>query len=72
MKGVVTGIATLGFTLISALVFILISIIFFFLNVWIIKVAAGFAGYPALDGNWVVFTAGIMSGASIISAAIKR
>ncbi|MFT4311094.1 MAG: hypothetical protein ACMXX7_00545 [Candidatus Woesearchaeota archaeon] len=73
MKGsVVGGIATLGFTLVSAIIFILISIIFFFLNVWIIKVAAGFAGYPNLDGNWVVFTAGIMSGASIISAALRR
>ncbi|MFP4567556.1 MAG: hypothetical protein ACLFN8_01295 [Candidatus Woesearchaeota archaeon] len=61
-----------GFTILSAVMFIIMSIIFFFINVWIIKVGAGFAGYSNLSGDWVVFTAGILSAASTIASAIRR
>ena len=61
-----------GFTILSAIMFIVMSIVFFFINVWIIKVGAGFAGYSNLSGDWVVFTAGILSAASTIASAIKR
>lgn len=67
-----TGVATLGFTLISAAVFILMSIVFFFLNVWIIKVGAGFAGYPNLTGDWVVLSAALLSAATVISSALRK
>ena len=73
MKGAtVFGIAALGFTVLSALVFIVMGIVFFFVNVWIIKVATGIAGFSSLDGNWVVMTAGILTAASIIAASIRR
>ncbi|MFT4260993.1 MAG: hypothetical protein ACMXX9_01015 [Candidatus Woesearchaeota archaeon] len=72
MSRVIAGVATLGFTLISAAVFILMSIIFFFLNVWIIKVGAGFAGFTALSGDWVVMSAAILSAATVISSALRR
>ena len=61
-----------GFTILSAAMFIVMSIIFFFVNVWIIKVGAGFAGYTNLSGDWVVFTAGLLSAASTLSAALRR
>lgn len=72
MKQVATGMAAIGITVLSAVIFILMSVIVFFLNVWIIKVGAGFAGYDNLDGNWVVLSAGLLSAASILSAAIRR
>ena len=61
-----------GFTILSAVMFIVMSIIFFFINVWIIKVGAGFAGYSELTGDWVVFTAGVLSAASTIAAAVRK
>lgn len=61
-----------GFTILSAAMFIVMSIIFFFINVWIIKIGAGFAGYSNLSGDWVVFTAGILSAASTIASALRR
>ena len=72
MRGAIFGAAAIGFTIISALIFIVMGILFFFINVWIIKVGAGFAGFRALDGNWVVLSAGILSAASILAAAIKK
>ncbi|MCC7574553.1 hypothetical protein KO361_03090 [Candidatus Woesearchaeota archaeon] len=63
---------TLGFTIISATMFIVMSILFFFINVWIIKVGAGFAGYSNLSGDWVVMSAGILSAASTLAAALRR
>ena len=62
----------LGFTILSAVMFIVMSIIFFFINVWIIKVGAGFAGYTNLSGDWVVFTAGVLSAASTLAAALRK
>lgn len=61
-----------GFTIISAAMFVLMSILFFFVNVLVIKVAAGIAGYTALSGDWVILTAGILSAASTLSAALKK
>lgn len=72
MSKVIAGVATLGFTLISAAVFILMSMVFFFLNVWIIKVGAGFAGYTNLTGDWVVVSAALLSAATVISSALRR
>lgn len=72
MKNVISGVATIGFTIISALIFILMSIVFFFLNVWIIKIGAGWAGYPNLSGDWVVLSAALLSAASILSAALRK
>lgn len=72
MKAAGVGIFALGFTVLSALLFIVMGILFFFVNVWIIKVGAGFAGFKTLTGDWVVLTAGLLSAASIIAAAIKR
>ncbi len=72
MRGALFGAAALGFTIFSAVIFILMGIIFFFINVWIIKVGAGFAGFKTLDGNWVILTAGLLSAASIIAASLRR
>lgn len=71
-QNAVSGVMVFGMTVLYALVFIIVSILFFFLNVWIIKVGAGWAGYENLDGNWVVLTAGLMSAASIIASAINN
>lgn len=72
MKKVATGIATIGFTALSALVFIIMSVLFFFFNVWVLKVGANLAGFSALDGNWVVLSASLLSAATILSAALQR
>lgn len=72
MRAPAVGIMALGFTMLSALIFILMGIVFYFVNVWIIKVGAGFAGFKTLDGNWVVLTAGFLTAASIIASAIRR
>lgn len=61
-----------GFTILSATIFIVMSIIFFFINVWIIKVGAGFAGYRDLSGDWVILSAGLLSATSTLAAALKR
>ena len=72
VRPVVSSIAALGFTLVYALIFIVMSIVFFFLNVWIIKIGAGWAGYTNLSGDWVVLTAGLLSAASILSSALRK
>jgi hypothetical protein len=71
MKQAMSTMAALGLTLISALVFILISVLFFVFNVWIVDVSATLVGFDDLSADWAVLTAGILSAASILSAALR-
>lgn len=71
MKQAVSTLTALGLTLVSALVFILISVLFFVFNVWIVDVSATLVGLEDLSADWTVLTAGILSAASILSAAIR-
>jgi hypothetical protein len=71
-RGAILGAVGIGFTIVSAILFIGMSILFFFINVWVIKFGAGLAGYKALNGDWVILSAGIMAAASILAASLKR
>jgi hypothetical protein len=71
-RGAILGVMGIGFTIFSAGLFILMSILFFFINVWVIKFGAGLAGFKTLDGNWVILSAGIMAAASILASAMKK
>jgi hypothetical protein len=62
----------LGLKLLSSLVLIAVGIIYFMVTIWMVKVGASWAGYNALEGSWVVLTAGIVTGAVIIGSAIKK
>ena len=71
-RGAILGVMGVGFTIFSAFLFIVMSILFFFINVWVIKFGAGLAGFKTLDGNWVILSAGIMAAASIIAASVRK
>jgi hypothetical protein len=71
-RGAILGVMGFGFTIFGALLFIVMSIFFFFINVWLIKFSANLAGFSDLSGNWVVLAAGIMAAASTIASAIRR
>ena len=66
------GMVGLAGTVIASVVLILLGLIYFTLTVWIIKIGAGWAGYPDVEGNWVVLTAGIISAASIVGSALQK
>lgn len=63
------GMGSLVETVIALVVMILLGQVYFTLIVWIIKIGAG---YPGVDGNRVVLTAGIISAASIIASAVQK
>jgi hypothetical protein len=71
-RGTALGLFGFGFTIFGAVLFIVMSILFFFINVWIIKFSAGLAGYKSLSGDWVILAAGIMAAASVIAASVRK
>lgn len=71
-RGAILGMMGFGFTVFSAILFIVMSILFFFINVWVIKFGAGLAGFKNLDGNWVILSAGIMAAASILASSFRK
>ena len=65
-------IAAIGVTVLASAVLILLGVLYFMLAIWIIKIGAGWAGYPDVSGEMVVLTAGLVTAASLIGSAIQR
>jgi len=68
----VRGLSNLGLTIAASVVLILLGIVYFMLTIWIIKIGATWAGYPGIEGNMVVLTAGIVTAAAIIGSALQK
>jgi hypothetical protein len=57
----------LSFSILGSVVLIVLSILYFTVSLWVIKLGSFLAGYQ-VDGNWVVLTAGIITAATIIGS----
>ena len=68
VKGIVR---TTLFALVAAAVFIILGLIFFMIFLWIVKTGADLLDLEGLNANWAVFSAAILSAATIIGAAIE-
>ena len=66
------GFAGLVVTVVASAVLLLLGILYYMVTIWVIKMGAAWAGYPNLEGNMVVLTAGIVTAASMIGSAIQR
>ena len=64
-----TGLAA---TAIASVVLLVLGIVYYMITIWVIKMGAGWAGYPNLEGNMVVLTAGIVTAASMIGSALQK
>ncbi|MFT4311706.1 MAG: hypothetical protein ACMXYF_00570 [Candidatus Woesearchaeota archaeon] len=58
-------------TVISSVIMIVLSILYFMLTIWVIRVGASWAGAEA-DGNMIVLTAGIVTAAILLGSALQR
>ena len=60
------------FAVLSALVFILLGLVFFMVFLWIVKTGADLLGLSGLDASWAVLAAAILSSATVIGAAVQK
>jgi hypothetical protein len=51
----------------SAAVLVVLGLVFFIVNLWIVKTGAGLLSYT-LSGDWAVFAASILTAAGIIGS----
>ncbi len=70
--GIGKGLANLTLTMVASLILIFLGIVYFMITIWTIKIGASWAGFKAIDGNWVVLTAGIISAATLIGSALQK
>lgn len=70
--GMLKGLTGLTLTVVASVILILLGIVYFMLTIWMIKIGANWAGFTAVDGNWVVLTSGIIAAATIIGSAIQQ
>jgi hypothetical protein len=60
------------FAVLSAVVFIILGLVFFMIFLLIVKTGASLMGLEGLDANWAVFSAALLSSAVVIGAAVQR
>lgn len=69
---ILNGVSALLLTILASVVLIFVGIIYFMITIWIIKVGASWAGFGALEANWAVLTAGIVTAAAMVGSAIQK
>ncbi len=67
-----TGVTGLALMVGSAIILIIIGLIFFLVALWIVKFAATDILDLTVSGDWIVLSAAILSGASLIGSKHKR
>ncbi|MFT4313436.1 MAG: hypothetical protein ACMXYA_03430 [Candidatus Woesearchaeota archaeon] len=70
-KPFIQTIMALLLTVISSFILIVLSILYFVVTIWIIRVGSNWAGATA-DGNVIVLTAGLVTAAILIGSALQR
>ncbi|MFH0929571.1 MAG: hypothetical protein V1818_04470 [Candidatus Aenigmatarchaeota archaeon] len=69
---VVEWIKNLTITFVTTVLVIALSIVYFGLLLWVVKIASEAFFGPGLDANWAVFAAAIMSAATVIAGALEK
>jgi type IV secretory pathway TrbL component len=66
------GLTTLIVTMIASIMLILLSILYFGLTMWVVKVASNFFFGQAPDANYAVLSAAIIAVGGILAGAIEN
>ena len=72
MNKLVGSIGFLVGVILTSLLLIVLGIVYFAFSIWIIKVGANWAGYPDINGGYVILTAGIITAAILIGSSIRK
>jgi hypothetical protein len=65
------GVTALLMTVLASVMLIFLGLVYFLITLWIIKASAGWLGY-ALDGNYAVLSASLISLGTMVASAIRK
>jgi hypothetical protein len=65
------GLAALPLTIVTSVILLFLGVIYFVITLLIVKVASDLVA-PGAEANWVLFSAAIVTAASMIGAAIQK
>ncbi|MFH1473294.1 MAG: hypothetical protein ABIE55_00205 [Candidatus Aenigmatarchaeota archaeon] len=68
----VEWIKNLTITFVTTVLVITLSIVYFGLLLWIVKMSSDAFFGPGLDANWAVFAAAIMSAGTVLAGALEK
>lgn len=66
------GLSTLVVTIIASVMLILLSVLYFGLTMWVVKIASNFFFGMAPDANYAVLSAAIIAVGGILAGAIEN
>ncbi|MBN2014989.1 MAG: hypothetical protein JW778_07400 [Candidatus Altiarchaeota archaeon] len=70
---ILKGLAALPLTIVTSVILIFLGIIYFIITLLIVKVSAEIVlGAGQAEANWILFSAGLITAASMLGAAIQR
>jgi hypothetical protein len=68
---IIDGIKHLSVTIVASALLMIIAVVYFTIALFIVKTVAGWMGYT-LDGNWAVFSAAILTAASMVGSSFAK
>ena len=67
-----TGLQALLVTMIASVILIALSIIYFGVTLWVVRIASDLVFGPGLDVNWAVLSAALLAFGGVLASAIER
>ena len=70
--GAMGDVKAIGFTIVASALLILLGLVYFMINLWIVKVGSGMLGYTDLSANWGVLAAALLTVGGVVGSTIRK
>lgn len=69
--GCLKDLKAIGFTVVASALLILLGLVYFMINLWIVKVGSGMLGF-APTSDWAVLAAALLTVGGVVGSTIKK
>jgi len=69
--GSMSDIKAIGFTIVASALLIILGLVYFMINLWIVKVGSGLLGF-APTSDWAILAAALLTVGGVVGSTIKK
>jgi len=66
-----SDIKAIGFTIVASALLIILGLVYFMINLWIVKVGSGLLGF-APTSDWAILAAALLTVGGVVGSTIKK
>ena len=69
--GIFGTMESIGYTIVASALLIVLGLVYFMINLWIVKVGGGLLGY-APGADWAVLTAALLTVGGVVGSSFRK